>query len=74
MLPKINIEEILKSIDANNKIGSLNSNNNNLNAYYTTKDLIYNNIDSNKDKTDDKTKLDKSSKDGKDKGNVSSKG
>jgi hypothetical protein len=73
-LLKINIKEILEIIDANNKISSLNSNNNNSNAYYITKDLIYNNIDSKKDKTDNKTKLDKSSKDGKGKGNISRKG
>ena len=70
-MPKINIEKIL-AIDANNKIGSLNSNNNNPNASPTTINLIYNNIESKKDRTKDKTKLNKSSKDNKSKGNVSS--
>jgi hypothetical protein len=70
-MPKINAEKILAT-DANNKIGSLNSNNNNSNASPTTINLIYDDTKSKKDKTEDKTKPNKSSKDNKSKGNVSS--
>ena len=69
-MPKTDTKEILAT-DANNKIGSLDSNNNNSNASLTTINLIYNNIESKKDRTEDKTKLNKSSKDNKSKGNVS---
>ena len=68
-MPKINAEKIL-AIDANNEIGSLDSNNN-PNASPTTINLIYNDIESKKDRTEDKTKPNKSSEDDKSKGHVS---
>ena len=69
-MPKTDTEKIL-AIDANNKIGSLNSNNNNSNASPTTINLIYNDIESKKDRTEDKTKPNKSSEDDKSEGHVS---
>ena len=71
MMPKTNAEKILAT-DANDKIGGLNSNNNNPNASLTTINLIYNNTESKKDKTEDETKPNKSSKDDKSEGHVSS--
>ena len=68
-MPKIDAKKILAT-DANDEIGGLNSNNNS-NASLTTINLIYNNIESKKDRTKDKTKPNKSSKDDKSKGNVS---
>ena len=69
-MPKIDAKKILAT-DANNEIGGLNSNNNNPNASSTTINLIYDNTESKKDRTEDKTKLNKSSKDNKSEGNVS---
>ena len=70
MMPKIDAEKILAT-DANNKIGGLDSNNNNPNASPTTINLIYDNIESKKDRTEDETEPNKSSKDDKSKGHVS---
>ena len=69
-MPKTDTEKILAT-DANNKISSLDSNNNNPNASSTTINLIYNDTENKKDRTEDKTKPNKSSKDNKSKGNVS---
>ena len=68
-MPKTNTEKILAT-DANNEIGGLNSNDN-PNASPTTINLIYNDTESKKDRTEDETKPNKSSKDDKSKGNVS---
>ena len=70
-MPKIDAKKILAT-DANNKIGSLDSNNDNPNASPTTINLIYNDTESKKDRTEDETKPNKSSKDDKSKGHVSS--
>ena len=70
-MPKTNAEKILAT-DANNEIGGLNSNNDNANASPIIINLIYNDIESKKDRTEDETKPNKSSKDDKSEGNVSS--